>query len=302
MPRYGSAKKEERKTETRKDRQNEALSQDPGLAYGYDRPASRIKPVAAKSPATIQLKPEDVMLATAQNDDDDDDIARGFQAMLEESRSEGHTCLVCIDTVALTDPVWQCGQCYSQFHLPCIQSWVRQCRVMQLPPMALSGDVVPKADHDPEKWFCPKCRHAYFKQDEPTRYLCFCGKLSNPEADPWAPHTCGQTCGKALDPPCGHTCHESCHPGKCPPCVLVVEATCHCGANIATKRCRDRSWSCGKICNRTLSCGKHACKDPCHPGFPHLIWRIDFLRVHHQELLAGMAAGNYPTSHPKQKH
>lgn len=49
------------------------------------------------------------------------------------------------------------------------------------------------------------------------RYMCYCGKLQDPPADPWlAPHSCGSVCQKELKPSCGHTCLLLCHPGNQP--------------------------------------------------------------------------------------
>lgn len=46
------------------------------------------------------------------------------------------------------------------------------------------------------------------------RYMCYCGKLQDPPADPWlAPHSCGSVCQRELKPTCGHTCLLLCHPG-----------------------------------------------------------------------------------------
>ena len=47
------------------------------------------------------------------------------------------------------------------------------------------------------------------------RYMCYCGKLQDPPADPWlVPHSCGSICQKELKPACGHTCLLLCHPGN----------------------------------------------------------------------------------------
>ncbi|EMP25076.1 NF-X1-type zinc finger protein NFXL1 [Chelonia mydas] len=42
-------------------------------------------------------------------------------------------------------------------------------------------------------WPCPKCRFEYKRSETPTRYYCYCGKVEDPELDPWlVPHSCGQ--------------------------------------------------------------------------------------------------------------
>jgi NF-X1-type zinc finger protein NFXL1 len=118
------------------------------------------------------------------------------------------------------------------------------------------------------KWGCPKCRHTYSDKEIPTRYTCFCGKVVDPQFDPWnVPHSCGETCGKPLKPDCGHQCLILCHPGPCPPCPKVVKSKCYCGQTApATKRCFDKNWSCGKPCSQKLSCQQHLCPIPCHEG------------------------------------
>lgn len=101
-------------------------------------------------------------------------------------------------------------------------------------------------------------------------YLCFCGKVSNPEYDPYGiPHSCGDTCGKKRGKFCIHSCTLTCHPGPCPPCNLPGrEFPCYCGAAQTRIRCSDENpgFSCGAPCNKTLLCGKHKCPSNCHDG------------------------------------
>ena len=62
--------------------------------------------------------------------------------------------------------------------------------------------------------FSPKCRADYTQQLIPTRYHCYCEKVTDPSFDPWlVPHSCGSRCEKPLQPECSHICLLLCHPG-----------------------------------------------------------------------------------------
>ena len=97
-----------------------------------------------------------------------------------------------------------------------------------------------------------------------------------------AVRSCGQVCGRTLE--CGtHTCTAPCHEGPCEPCGRDEAQQCYCGHQRRTAPCGDgdmdrepvavepaaeppRTFRCGAICGRLLSCGKHTCDRPCHPG------------------------------------
>ena len=117
-------------------------------------------------------------------------------------------------------------------------------------------------------WNCPKCRFDYEPNSSPNDYLCYCGKVRDPENDPWLlPHSCGQVCGRQLKPKCAHTCLLLCHPGPCPPCPAFVKETCFCGKSTPVPvRCTNRGWSCDTVCGKLLNCQRHKCKLTCHSG------------------------------------
>ncbi|GAQ89009.1 hypothetical protein KFL_004790030 [Klebsormidium nitens] len=193
---------------------------------------------------------------------------------LISAQSGAARCLICLEKIRATDPIWDCqDSCYAIMHLLCIQSWARQSiaavglRNTASDPLPSNAPAVvpkPKADAN---WHCPKCRHDYPSSHIPSAYRCFCGKEHNPSFNPWLPpHTCGETCGRPLESDCGHTCRLLCHPGPCPPCPQLVTARCFCGAGEDVRRCGRQEWACGGMCGRKLACGKHSCKQPCHPG------------------------------------
>ncbi|KAI3735661.1 hypothetical protein L6452_15169 [Arctium lappa] len=82
--------------------------------------------------------------------------------------------------------------------------------------------------------------------------------------------SCSSPCGKPLA--CGnHVCKETCHPGLCGDCHLLPGriTSCYCGkSNLQEERqsCLDPIPTCSQICDKTLSCGLHRCKETCHPG------------------------------------
>ncbi|XP_059151561.1 NF-X1-type zinc finger protein NFXL1-like [Physella acuta] len=196
---------------------------------------------------------------------DTDEVHSAQEKLLHSFRSGTSACLVCIETIKKEEPIWSCSGCFCMFHITCIQKWVREGVYQK---QYSSGDFVTDKPTDNIPWYCPKCRHEYSQRESPTKYYCFCGKEENPKFDPWlVPHSCGGVCGRKLKPNCGHSCLLLCHPGACPPCPSIVKSSCYCGKSAPkTVRCSARSWTCGSICGRTLSCKHHKCADRCHSG------------------------------------
>lgn len=187
------------------------------------------------------------------------------QSFIQESFLSGaNTCLICISRIKRDDTIWSCLNCFGAFHLGCIQRWSKDTVMQQ-------KQRIEDQNTSKEKrlcWCCPKCRTEYVPDQYPTKYVCFCGKTENPKYQPFlVPHSCGEICRKDLIPICGHKCLLLCHPGPCPPCPVTVNVTCFCGTQPpSTKRCSNKGWSCGCRCGKPLSCDKHTCSDPCHPG------------------------------------
>ncbi|XP_030765606.1 NF-X1-type zinc finger protein NFXL1 isoform X2 [Sitophilus oryzae] len=187
------------------------------------------------------------------------------QTFIEESVLSGAiTCLICISRIKRDDQIWTCNNCFGGFHLNCIQRWSKDT-VIQL-KQRIEDQTLSTVKS--LFWCCPKCRYEYNPNQIPDKYVCFCGRSENPKYQPFlVPHSCGELCQKELIPRCGHKCLLLCHPGPCPPCPVTVNVSCYCGSNEpVTKRCSLRGWSCGKPCAKTLSCNKHACREPCHEG------------------------------------
>lgn len=174
--------------------------------------------------------------------------------------SESNVCLICIDSIRRTQPIWTCQPCRVSLHLVCVGSWARD----RLAQQQLSDD--PRVSEP--VWNCPNCRFDFGRHQLPIEYTCYCGRLVDPPEDPWLlPHTCGEVCGRSLTPPCSHKCLLRCHPGACAPCPVTVNVSCHCGqSKLQPKRCSKRQWSCQKPCNKLLACQTHRCEQICHTG------------------------------------
>lgn len=70
------------------------------------------------------------------------------------------------------------------------QEWARSqlSAVEAKAAMRLSPEQFPEAAREAKasaQWGCPKCRQPYPSAALPSSYLCYCGKLTNPEWDPW---------------------------------------------------------------------------------------------------------------------
>ncbi|XP_061664991.1 NF-X1-type zinc finger protein NFXL1 [Syngnathoides biaculeatus] len=258
----------------------------PDAQQGTSGPA-RFEEIRKSNQAAAQRMMERHTASSSEEDDDDDDeeehkdahvLKSTFTAYASHTGGDvtglqrtGHfvselfasgalTCLICIASVKRTQPVWSCSGCFSLFHLPCIQKWARDSVFL----LSSATDVDFGSKQHP--WPCPKCRAEYSHADTPARYMCFCGKLQDPPADPWlAPHSCGAVCHKELKPSCGHACLLLCHPGPCPPCPKMVSVSCLCGkAKPLPRRCGNKAWSCQQPCGKLLPCRQHACSLPCH--------------------------------------
>ncbi|CAL8460554.1 g83 [Coccomyxa elongata] len=93
---------------------------------------------------------------------------------------------------------------------------------------------------------------------------CYCGKASTERRCAASGWSCKKLCGKRL--PCGHRCASICHAGDCKACILTGEYSCPCGAVREKRRCKDREFQCGRVCGKTLGCGRCACEQICHEG------------------------------------
>ncbi|BBH04203.1 NF-X-like 1 [Prunus dulcis] len=180
-------------------------------------------------------------------------------------------CMICYDMVRRSAPVWSCSSCYSIFHLNCIKKWARAPTSIDMSAGKNQGF----------NWRCPGCQYVQLTSSKEIRYVCFCGKRTDPPSDLYlTPHSCGEPCGKQLerdvpgrgvseDDLCPHVCVLQCHPGPCPPCkAFAPPRLCPCGKKVITTRCSDRTsvLTCGQHCNKLLDCLRHRCERTCHVG------------------------------------
>ena len=176
---------------------------------------------------------------------------------------EQDVCMICLEEISRTSPVWNCEECFVMLHLGCVQGWIAKGPTKNTP---LSAENFPTVHGE---WSCPKCRANYAREEIPTKYLCFCGRTDlkrEIENDKFvSAHSCGEICGKTL-PDCEHTCPNLCHRGVCPVCPQMVMRLCHCGEKSQMLRCGTNSFSCGGLCNALLESCAHRCKAACHEG------------------------------------
>lgn len=206
---------------------------------------------------------------------------QGSQAKNEKASR----CTICLNRVKADQAIWQCTKCYcDSFHLNCIIGWIKKNGSVSSDASATSdSSEFPGLGNQQTQpsvfvqqsaamlkfrstfWQCPNCRGPHELSKAPKEYYCYCGKVKDPEYDPWrSPHTCGALCGRKLE--CGHFCSERCHQGKCAPCAVQLDSDCYCGANSAMLRCIDKKWSCGERCGALLNCKRHRCALSCHEG------------------------------------
>ncbi|TFK20660.1 hypothetical protein FA15DRAFT_673293 [Coprinopsis marcescibilis] len=168
----------------------------------------------------------------------------------------------------------QIQYCWTPFHVGCIKSWAMKSVKDVADAWRARGE--PK-DGD---WRCPGCQVKRYAV--PLGYRCFCGSVTEPKLGRLAtPHSCGGPCSRVRETGCGHPCPLLCHPGPCPPCQITSQLKCHCprktmltfrcgvitATNVSSGTQAHRDYlSCGNVCGRMLSCGKHACSKTCHSG------------------------------------
>lgn len=188
---------------------------------------------------------------------------------LTNAFSFGAVCLICISKVKRADRIFSCTNCYTFFHLNCIQRWANDSLAQKRLAQELdegyynnAGEFIPK-QNKPLEWNCPKCRECYAPDEIPRHYRCFCLKQYDPVDQEWIlPHSCGELCMKKLG--CDHSCLLLCHPASCPPCPQIITTSCECGKSPPKAiRCFEKKWNCFKKCGRKLECG-HLCDGVCH--------------------------------------
>lgn len=215
------------------------------------------------------------------------------QSEIVESQLRGNDfeCMICCDNISRASSIWCCPNCYNIFHLKCSIEWCNKSIKSRQEALASAaypslGQTNTRSDftetstssftidsstgqartRDIVEWPCPACREVLFTR--PSKYLCFCGKVSRPEVNiHLTPHSCGKLCNrKRPNANCPHTCNSICHPGKCLPCNLNSMRSCFCGKTTEDMKCTNETQSCNQVCGKTLACGSHTCARLCHPG------------------------------------
>ncbi|KPM11413.1 transcriptional repressor NF-X1-like protein [Sarcoptes scabiei] len=123
---------------------------------------------------------------------------------------------------------------------------------------------------------CSSCPNLIF-----TEIHCRCGgeSLLPPLPCGTKPPTCQRPCSR--DHGCDHIPNHSCHNDpECPPCVEFVERLCYGGHEIRTSiPCFETGVSCGRFCQKLLSCKVHKCVKICHDGdCPNCTQKCDRIR------------------------
>ncbi|XP_039126857.1 LOW QUALITY PROTEIN: NF-X1-type zinc finger protein NFXL1-like [Dioscorea cayenensis subsp. rotundata] len=209
----------------------------------------------------------------SQSSSDPSSIPQLVQEIQDKLSRGAVECMICYDNVRRSAPIWSCSSCYSLFHLHCIRKWARS-------PTSGDHSSASGSASAAASWRCPGCQSIQAIKPEDLSYLCFCGSRRDPPNDLYlTAHSCGEPCRKPLDrgdpgeneylDPCPHVCVLPCHPGPCPPCkAFAPRRPCPCGKKTVVRRCSDRTspLTCGQVCGRLLSCGRHRCEKICHTG------------------------------------
>ncbi|KAI0264607.1 hypothetical protein BC834DRAFT_244398 [Gloeopeniophorella convolvens] len=186
-------------------------------------------------------------------------------------------CMICFNPIRPEQPSWSCNpreekdaqSCWNTFHLKCIKPWAEKS------VKAIEDAWRARGEEKKGEWRCPGCQSK--REAVPRGYWCFCGSTQDPKPPRLStPHSCGNACSRART--CGHPCSLPCHPGPCPPCMITIQNPCHCGKDIISLVCSraapttggrtmlPANRSCGRKCEKPLSCRNHVCQDVCHDG------------------------------------
>lgn len=192
-------------------------------------------------------------------------IAELTRNIIDDLINEKIECLVCNDEIDHVTGIWSCSTCYTIFHMNCIYEWIAKLN---------SGE----EKSDILKFTCPHCSHIYkYSAHNPPVYNCFCGKYNTSKyidnSKILIPHSCGKSCDHKI---CDHIkCVLPCHPGPHTVCMENLENECFCGKEKRKSVCSfvrktegeyDGRFSCQNDCGKSIKCGIHSCKLPCHEG------------------------------------
>ncbi|KAG7192253.1 FKBP12-associated protein [Scheffersomyces spartinae] len=181
----------------------------------------------------------------------DQDLAT---TIINEIRQGDYVCLVCTGEIDANAKVWSCGNCYRVYDLDCIRDWAQR------------GS---STNRENKTWRCPACSKE--TKRIPSRFACWCGKVTNPKPNPENPFSCMSICDQKFTN-CIHSCTSVCHPAKHPLCgALGPVMKCQCGKHEQQLPCLvtpyDQGWRCDTSCDVELCEFGHRCGKGCHKGF-----------------------------------
>lgn len=113
---------------------------------------------------------------------------------------------------------------------------------------------------------CPPCGILI---REPVTCACGAESLRPPVRCGTPTPSCRKKCPSARS--CGHPCPDFCHFGLCPPCLEIVKQGCiggHGESRFVHCHIGEKGIRCHRACGRSLQCGIHACRNPCHGNYP----------------------------------
>ncbi|KAK6460589.1 hypothetical protein DFJ63DRAFT_337347 [Scheffersomyces coipomensis] len=189
-----------------------------------------------------------------EDEDDLQDPETLASTIIHEIQEGTYSCLVCTGEIDQFSEIWSCSSCYRVYDLECINDW------------AIRGSSTNKTT---KEWRCPSCNVA--TKIIPKTFKCWCGKVTNPEANSFLPFSCGNTCNHKYDD-CIHGCSSECHPGAHPICgALGPLMKCQCGKESRQLPCLitpyEDGWECESPCDTIICNLNHPCKRGCHSGF-----------------------------------
>ncbi|KDE78361.1 transcription factor NF-X1 [Aspergillus oryzae 100-8] len=186
-----------------------------------------------------------------------------------------YECPICTAELGRRSRVWNCGLCWTVFHLSCVKKWSKNEGAAAQDSARRQGEGtlehpqcfrVCKAGlhcgrHACAERCCPGEQKAVERQALRRKLK---SHLRPSDEDVEAEHICTRVCGRMLK--CGrHTCPELCHKGPCNTCreAIFEEISCNCGRSVLYPPlpCGTQPPPCSAPCERPKSCG--------HPQTPH---------------------------------
>lgn len=173
--------------------------------------------------------------------------------IIQEIDDGTYICLVCTCEIDRHLEIWSCQNCYRVYDLECINDW------------ATRGS----STNAQNEWRCPACNVEH--RTIPSKFTCWCGRVTRPSADTLIPFSCGNPCNVKY-PHCVHSCSSVCHPGKHPECgALGPVMNCRCGKHNQQLPCLvtpyQMGWTCDTPCDTVVCEMDHKCSGGCHLGF-----------------------------------